>query len=1121
MRTLRPDGFALSVVCAIIFVLLLAAPSLVNADGERPPAYSFKTPPLPPVTRPYRLPAGTELPTAILCMKMLPDGSPVCVNRKTVVGISNGDLFIEEADRSAGIRVICNSHYPPVQLHRGHVVTFWGTMGTRDAERVIYAHSEFDCDLSAYAQIGSLGLSSPGISGWPISYRDPDAARYVGLMPIGLLVRVWGKVTAKELTDEEGMWYVYLDDGWSRKDGNEQGIKGIRVYSDTIPLPGQNFQSALGVCTTKTIDPTPFGPDGDEFVIPVIRTTELEDLQDLSHPGPSANVQIGPVSGTVRLVGQPPPGIDVRVYSQYDSVVVRNVTDEGSHFTLQRISSGGTKVSAAAPGYASATVDAVAGDNAVSLVLNPAERRVELYSDHSSIRTCSDETATLTVMLRDCEGKGLMGQVRLTTTMGSFVDSQSREIVVDTDSAGFAEVALTAAPDGVGVAAVRAEPFPGEGAHSQTEVSLVGTDIAVAASRSFMHQPGSSVITAKLVDGEEPVSNGLVTFNTDDGVFQETGTNTFAAYSGPSGEASATLVLSGPGTAKVLARYSNECGHETFGWVVVACTAPAWYPNSVLHSNPLVADLDGGADGKKQVVVITSAGMLTVLNSDGTVKWYKTLHPPGSNTAACLPMDMERTGLPCIFVPAESQQKVYGYGYDGRPLAGWPTASNYRFIKVAASIGDINRDGTPEIVAGDECCYVFSWNPTGDWMGTGLADNSFLWRNLTGTPSTAIFGSTCALGDVDGDPLGIPDVVVGTNRAPEMYGFPGDPWGDFISDPLYLPGWPKNTNSRVETSPAIGDVDGDGRNDVVVGADDGNLYVLRSVDGAWAAYKVGGQMKSSPALCDLDGDGVLDIVFGAESGRMFALKGNGEAVDGWSGGILLNSQGSFAIESSPTIGDVTGDGEVNVVVGCNDGNVYALYRDGINHRDGNGTLTGPIAWVRSCLPTGQTAAKVMTAPVIDDLDGDGKVDVVAAGDQGVFVFRLDVPYVQDPALYPWPTFHRDNQRTGNAAGLPEPIRASIQGIVRHNGAPISNARVYVFHEDESPVPIPHTDPPAPRSYVLTVGSAGVDEHGKGAYCISQLEPDRTYKLKVVVTGMSDTWVTVDVGVGLKRVDIDL
>ena len=98
----------------------------------------------------------------------------------------------------------------------------------------------------------------------------------------------------------------------------------------------------------------------------------------------------------------------------------------------------------------------------------------------------------------------------------------------------------------------------------------------------------------------------------------------------------------------------------------------------------------------------------------------------GSNTVALTPVDADRSGFPCVFLADESQPRLHAFSHDGHPLAGWPAVSTFRFIKIAPTIADVNRDGAPEIVAGDECCYVFSWNPTGEWKGT---DSSYLWRN--------------------------------------------------------------------------------------------------------------------------------------------------------------------------------------------------------------------------------------------------------------------------------------------------------------------------------------------------------------------------------------------------------
>lgn len=1074
----------------------------------------------PPTTVAYRLPAGSEHATPLACMKMLPDGAPVYVHEKIVSGITNGYVYIEEPDRSAGIRITAKDFFPPVTLARGNLITVWGVMGTDDAERVIYPTSEFVTDMGASVRVGAMSLASPGISGWPMDLERPDGPRYTALLPIGLSVQVWGKVTAKDEADEEGMWYVYLDDGWGRLDGNTSGYRGVRVYCDRVPLPEERFQVATGVCATKVYDPTPFDKSVDDtFVIPVVRCTTYEDLY--SPQAYPESYHTGSVTGHVRAVGQTAPGIDVRVYTQSGSRIVHNVTDAGVEYTLDNVTSRGAKIAASAAGYVSSTRDAYAGDTGVDLTLEKSGSYIEVFSDRKTLRTCSTDRALVTVMLRDCEGKGLSGSVRLSTTRGSFESSGARDVVLATDNGGFAEAYLNTMPDGAGTAVVRAEGYSEPATSGTLEMEFLGAAIAVSADTSQMSQPGTSAIRAHLVDGSNPIVNAAVVFSTDLGAFQQSGSKTCAVYTDQQGNASAILALTTPGTAKVTASYENQCGHQTVAWVVVAYNQAPWYDKAVQYSNPLVADLDGSPDGRKEVAVVTYAGMLTVLDASGNVKWEVAVHPPGSNTPSCLPMDADRSGLPCIFLPSESQTKMYAFAHDGRPLAGWPAGSNYRFIKIAASIADMNLDGTPEIVAGDECCYVFSWNPTGDWRNTGTADSSYLWRNLTGTPSTAIYGSTCALGDLDGDPLGIPDLIVGTNRAPEVYAFPGDPWGDFISAPLYLNSWPKSSHSRAETSPAIGDMDGDGKNDAVLGADDGNVYIWLSSDGSWTGHQIGGLITSSPALCDLDDDGKLDVVVGSSTGRVFALNWQGIPVDGWEGGVRLNWQSERQIESSPVIGDVTGDGQINVVIGSSDGNVYALYKDGINHVDQSGKMTGPVAWVRSCTPPGQPTAQIFTAPVIDDVDNDGKVEVVAAGDRGIYLIQLDVPYVQDPVMHPWPTFHHDNQRTGCVTPFGAPIRASIHGIVTKDGAPLSRAKVYIYHEDGSPVMYPFVTPATPRDFVYTVGSTDPTEAGKGAYCISQLEPSATYKLKVVVSGLADTWVTVPVTTGATRIDIAL
>src|SRR5437588_8032561 len=68
-------------------------------------------------------------------------------------------------------------------------------------------------------------------------------------------------------------------------------------------------------------------------------------------------------------------------------------------------------------------------------------------------------------------------------------------------------------------------------------------------------------------------------------------------------------------------------------------------------------------------------------------------------------------------------------------------------------------------------------------------------------------------------------------------------------------------NTVLHSSPAVADLDGDGRPEIVVATHPGLLYVLRfdghslSVAPGWPRA-VGAHLGSSPAIGDLDGDGV-------------------------------------------------------------------------------------------------------------------------------------------------------------------------------------------------------------------------------------------------------------------------
>ncbi|HWD19667.1 MAG TPA: hypothetical protein VHB20_10345 [Verrucomicrobiae bacterium] len=90
------------------------------------------------------------------------------------------------------------------------------------------------------------------------------------------------------------------------------------------------------------------------------------------------------------------------------------------------------------------------------------------------------------------------------------------------------------------------------------------------------------------------------------------------------------------------------------------------------------------------------------------------------------------------------------------------------------------------------------------------------------------------------------------------------------------PGWPKNFAPYLPTPPVVGDVDGNGQQEIIIGTYDpaavpsnGSLYVY-ALDGTLkAAVPVPGGLKHIPFLADVNHDGSLDVVYRSLAGQVY------------------------------------------------------------------------------------------------------------------------------------------------------------------------------------------------------------------------------------------------------------
>lgn len=181
-----------------------------------------------------------------------------------------------------------------------------------------------------------------------------------------------------------------------------------------------------------------------------------------------------------------------------------------------------------------------------------------------------------------------------------------------------------------------------------------------------------------------------------------------------------------------------------------------------------------------------------------------------------------------------------------------------------------------------------------------------------------------------------------------------------------VPGWPKTHTQAADGAPSIGDIDGDGQEEIVVTIHGASI----SSGGSVKAYEKDGSFVTgfpinhgystrTPVLADLDNNGSMEIITNKRAtgiNEVWIYKGDGTSFPGWP-----KSMSGFPA-SSAGVGDITNDGIPEIVMESTTG-VYAW------HINGDSLPGFPFI-----LPGGITNS--YSSPVLVNVDGDPEREII-------------------------------------------------------------------------------------------------------------------------------------------------
>jgi hypothetical protein len=404
--------------------------------------------------------------------------------------------------------------------------------------------------------------------------------------------------------------------------------------------------------------------------------------------------------------------------------------------------------------------------------------------------------------------------------------------------------------------------------------------------------------------------------------------------------------------------------------------------------------------------------------------------------------DLNRDGARDIVLATSDGELRVLSGRTGKSLRGWPRRMRATAGAQAAArrigtirpgflatpaIGDVTGDRAPEVLAAGLDGRLYGWSARGRAL-RGFPFRIRLRRPAEkGQHDAAIYASP-ALADLDGDRK--LDAVFGAADQ-RVYAVKGNG--------RLLRGWPVDARdgdsfAKILSSPAVGDLDGDGRPEIVEGTGEayGSTPTMSGRVYAWNArgerlpgwpvappglavnsIPLAGQgVPMSPVVADVDGDGRDEVAVAAFTGEPELYRGDGSRMSGAGGeghfefagrgaASPSRSPGAVALGANALFGRVTPDGPLRLFGGMVDSRLAAAQSSPATKLDFEHLMGGWDAASGAWLPAWPRPMEgwtIVAGPALADVDGDGAAELVA-GSSGNVLHAFDEDGSEPPG---WP-----------------------------------------------------------------------------------------------------------------------